>query len=96
MANHSCSVLHGSFQTAIENRNSIRRQKRSVSLMTVEGGVRLMAGVMVLLSVALAHFISLYWLWLTVFVGLNLLQSAFTNWCPAITMLRAIGLKDAK
>ena len=63
--------------------------------MTVEGGVRLMAGVMVLLSVALAHFISLYWLWLTVFVGLNLLQSAFTNWCPAITMLRAIGLKDA-
>jgi hypothetical protein len=63
--------------------------------MTVERGVRLMAGVMVLLSLGLAHFISLYWLWLTVFVGLNLLQSAFTNWCPAITMLRAIGLKDA-
>ena len=62
--------------------------------MTVERGVRLMAGVMVLLSVALAHFVSLYWLWLTVFVGLNLLQSAFTNWCPAMLMLRAIGLKD--
>jgi hypothetical protein len=47
--------------------------------MTVERGVRLMAGVMVLLSLALAHFLALYWLWLTFFVGLNLLQSAFTN-----------------
>jgi hypothetical protein len=63
--------------------------------MTVERGVRLMAGVMVLLSIALAHFYSPYWLWLTVFVGLNLLQSAFTNWCPAMNILRAMGLKDA-
>ena len=63
--------------------------------MTVERGVRLMGGVMVLLSLALAHFLSLYWLWLTVFVGLNLLQSAFTNWCPAMSVLRAMGLKDA-
>jgi hypothetical protein len=50
---------------------------------------------MVLLSLALAHYVSLYWLWLVVFVGLNLLQSAFTNWCPAMAILRAIGLKDA-
>ena len=50
--------------------------------MTVERGVRLMAGVMVLLSIALAHYLSPYWLLLTVFVGLNLLQSTFTNWCP--------------
>jgi hypothetical protein len=63
--------------------------------MTVERGLRLMAGVMVLLSLTLAHFVSLYWLWLTAFVGLNLLQSAFTNWCPAMAILRAIGLKDA-
>ena len=63
--------------------------------MTVERGVRLMAGVMILASLALAHFVSLYWLWLTVFVGLNLLQSAFTNWCPAMSILRAMGLKDA-
>ena len=59
--------------------------------MTVERGVRLMAGVMVLLSLALAHFFSLYWLWLTVFVGLNLLQSAFTNWCPAMSILSRHG-----
>jgi hypothetical protein len=63
--------------------------------MTVERGLRLMAGMMVLLSLSLAYFISPYWLWLTVFVGLNLLQSAFTNWCPAVAILRAIGLKDA-
>jgi hypothetical protein len=50
---------------------------------------------MVLLSLTLAHFLSPYWLWLTVFVGLNLLQSAFTNWCPAMAILRGIGLKDA-
>ena len=63
--------------------------------MTVERGVRLMAGVMILASLALAHFVSLYWLWLTIFVGLNLLQSAFTNWCPAMTIFRKMGLKDA-
>ena len=61
--------------------------------MTVERAVRLLAGVMVLLSIALSYYVSHYWMWLTVFVGLNLLQSAFTNWCPAMSILRAIGLK---
>jgi hypothetical protein len=64
--------------------------------MTVERGLRLMAGVMVLLSVALTYYVSHYWMLLTVFIGLNLLQSAFTNWCPAMSILRAIGLKDAR
>ncbi len=63
--------------------------------MTVERVVRILAGVMVLLSLALAHFYSLNWLWLTAFVGLNLFQSGFTNWCPAMSILRAMGLKDA-
>jgi hypothetical protein len=63
--------------------------------MTVERGLRLLAGVMELVSLALAHFVSLYWLWLTVFAGLNMFQSAFTNWCPAMNILRAMGLKDA-
>ena len=63
--------------------------------MTVERSVRLLAGAMVLASLALAHFVSLYWLWLTAFVGLNLLQSAFTNWCPGMMILRALGLKDS-
>jgi len=63
--------------------------------MTVERALRLMAGVVVLLSLALAHFISAYWLLLTAFVGLNLLQSAFTNWCLAMKIFRMAGLKDA-
>ena len=63
--------------------------------MTVERALRLMAGLVVLISVALAHYVSIYWLWLAVFVGLNLLQSAFTNWCPAMSIFRAMGLKDA-
>ena len=63
--------------------------------MTVERVVRILAGVMVLLSLALSHFLSPYWLWLTAFVGLNLFQSGFTNWCPAMSILRAMGLKDA-
>lgn len=63
--------------------------------MTVERGLRLMAGVMVLLSIALTYYVSHYWMWLTAFIGLNLLQSAFTNWCPAMAILRAFGLKDA-
>lgn len=60
--------------------------------MTVERAVRLLAGVMVLLSVAMAHWVSPWWLWLTAFVGLNLLQSGFTNWCPAISIFRRMGL----
>jgi len=63
--------------------------------MNVERALRVMAGVVVLLSLALAHWVSDYWLWLTAFVGLNLLQSAFTNWCLAMTIFRAMGLKDA-
>lgn len=62
--------------------------------MTVERGLRLMAGVMVLLSVVLTLYVSHYWIWLTVFIGLNLLQSAFTNWCPAISIFRAMGLTE--
>jgi len=61
--------------------------------MTVERGLRLLAGVMVLLSATLTYYVSHYWIWLTAFVGLNLLQSAFTNWCPAMAILRRIRLK---
>ncbi len=63
--------------------------------MTVERALRLMAGLVVLLSLLLAHYHSPNWLWLTGFVGLNLFQSAFTNWCPAMTIFRSMGLKDA-
>jgi hypothetical protein len=47
----------------------------------------------ILLSVALAHFVSPWWLLLTVFVGVNLLQSSFTGLCPLAMILRAFGMK---
>lgn len=61
--------------------------------MTVNEGLRLLAGVIILLSVALGYYISPLWHLLTVFVGLNLLQSAFTRWCPAMTLLKRLGFK---
>ena len=63
--------------------------------MTVERALRLIAGLVTLLSLVLAHYLSPNWLWLTAFVGFNLLQSALTNWCPAMSLFRAMGLKDA-
>jgi hypothetical protein len=63
--------------------------------MTVERAVRMLAGVFVLLSLALGHWVSPYWYLFTAFVGLNLFQSSFTNWCPAMTILRKMGLKSA-
>jgi hypothetical protein len=63
--------------------------------MTVERALRMMAGVVILLSLGLAHYYSQNWLWLTAFAGLNLLQSAFSDWCPAITIFRSMGMKDA-
>lgn len=60
---------------------------------TVERALRLIAGVFILASVGLAVVQSLNWLWLTAFVGLNLAQSAFTNWCPMVWVLERFGLR---
>jgi hypothetical protein len=60
--------------------------------MTIEQGLRGMAGTVVLLSAALAHWHHGAWLLLTAFVGLNLLQSAVTNWCPGVWILGKCGL----
>jgi hypothetical protein len=60
--------------------------------MTIERGLRLAAGVVVLLSVGLGYFVHPAWLLLTAFAGLNLLQSAFTNWCPMVWILARMGL----
>jgi len=60
--------------------------------MTVERMLRGIAGSFILLSVVLAHYHSPYWLLFTAFVGLNLLQSAFTDWCPMMTFLKKLGV----
>jgi hypothetical protein len=60
--------------------------------MKTESYIRILAGFMVLLSVTLSHFVHPYWLFLAVFVGLNLIQSAFTGFCPAEIILTKLGL----
>ena len=61
--------------------------------MTVERGLRMVAGTFILISLALGHWVSPYWYLFTAFVGLNLLQSAFSNWCPMMTILRKLGIE---
>lgn len=61
--------------------------------MNVDRIVMAFAGTMVLLSVALAHFVSPWWVLLTLFVGANLLQAAFTGFCPLAFVLRKFGMK---
>jgi len=55
--------------------------------------LRMIAGAMLLLSLALAHYVSPNWLWFSAFIGANLFQSAFTNWCPMMTILRKMGVR---
>lgn len=62
--------------------------------MSIDRAVFRFAGVMVLLSLALAHWVSPNWLWLTAFVGLNLLQSSFTGFCPAAMVFKRLGAKE--
>ncbi|WP_413872518.1 DUF2892 domain-containing protein [Albidovulum sp.] len=61
--------------------------------MSLDRAILAFAGAMVLLSVALTVWVSPYFVWLTVFVGLNLLQSAFTGFCPAAALFRRFGVK---
>jgi len=61
--------------------------------MNIDRYIRLIAGVFVLLSLALGYWVNPYWFLFTAFVGLNLFQSAFTNWCPMMTFLHKAGVK---
>jgi hypothetical protein len=60
--------------------------------MKMENCIRILAGTMVLISVTLTHFVSPWWLLLAVFVGVNLIQSALTGFCPAELILRQFGV----
>lgn len=64
--------------------------------MTLENAIRALAGTMVLISLALANWVNIHWLWLTAFVGVNLLQSAFTGFCPAAIILGRLGVGKGK
>jgi hypothetical protein len=63
--------------------------------MNVDRYLRMIAGAFVLLSLALGHWVNPYWYLFTAFVGLNLFQSAFTNCCPMMTILRKMGVPSS-
>ena len=62
--------------------------------MTINEALRAMAGIVILLTLALGTWVHPYWYFFTAFVGLNLLQSAFTKWCPAMMIFKKMGLKE--
>ena len=64
-------------------------------MFTVERGLRLVAGLFVLISVVLGVYVDPWFFAFTAFVGANLLQSAFTNWCPMMAILRRAGLRGS-
>jgi hypothetical protein len=64
--------------------------------MTAHQWLRGIAGTFVLASLALGHWVNPYFYLFTAFVGLNLLQSAFTDWCPMMTLLRKLGVKETR
>ena len=61
--------------------------------MSIDRYLRLIGGFFVLLSLALGHWVHPGWYWFTAFVGLNLFQSAFTNWCPMMFFLQKLGVR---
>ncbi|HLS83606.1 MAG TPA: DUF2892 domain-containing protein [Arenimonas sp.] len=62
--------------------------------MNLDRAVMAFAGVMILISVLLTHFLSPWWLLLTAFIGLNLLQASFTGFCPAAKLFARLGVKS--
>ncbi len=62
--------------------------------MTLNETLRAIAGAFILVSLALGAWVDHHWYLLTALIGFNLLQSAFTKWCPAMALLRRMGLKD--
>ena len=61
--------------------------------MTIDRYLRMIAGFFIVLSVALGHYVHPAWYLFTAFVGLNLFQSAFTNWCPMMAILKKLGVR---
>lgn len=61
--------------------------------MNVERMLRMIAGALILVSVGLGAYQDPRWFWFTAFIGVNLFQSAFTNWCPMMTILRKLGVQ---
>ena len=61
--------------------------------MNIDRAVLIFGGSVILISLLLAHYVSYYWLWLTAFVGFNMIQSAITGFCPPAILFRKLGMK---
>jgi hypothetical protein len=79
----------------IRNPKSEIRNRTLEEKMSVNEALRAMAGIVILITLALGYWVSPYWYLFTAFVGLNLFQSAFTKWCPAMTIFRKLGLRES-
>jgi len=64
--------------------------------MTIHQYLRMVAGAFVMLSLALGYYVDPRWFLFTGFVGLNLFQSAFSDWCPLITILQKLGIRECR
>jgi len=62
--------------------------------MNINQSLRLVAGIMILVSLALTYFVHANWVYFTIFIAANLIQSSFTNWCPMMTIMRKLGVQD--
>ena len=62
--------------------------------MSIERAVEVFVGIMLLVSVALTYFVHPWFVWMTVFVGVNVIQQAFTDFCPAAIVMRKLGLRS--
>jgi hypothetical protein len=63
--------------------------------MTVDRYLRMIAGALIVVSLGLSQYVDPRWMYFTVFIGLNLFQSAFSNWCPMMTILKKLGVRSA-
>jgi hypothetical protein len=62
--------------------------------MNINQALRLVAGIMILVSLGLTYFVHVNWVYFTVFIAVNLIQSAFTNWCPMMTIMKKMGMQE--
>ncbi len=62
--------------------------------MNINQALRLVAGIMLIVSLTLTYFVHINWVFFTMFIAVNLIQSAFTNWCLMITIMRKMGMQD--
>ena len=86
-------VMHAAPAAAVAHLTTFANDVEGENIMTIERSLRMIAGAFVAASVLLGIYVNPLFLWFTLFVGLNLFQSAFTQWCPMMTILRKAGVR---